>query len=429
MSSHRILRASKIVRTARVKQLEGMFDLPPSKRSEIAWTVDLPLDKQSWQIGLIYGPSGCGKSTIARELFGPQLISGFNWRPDACVVDDFPEGMSIKEITGLLSSVGFSSPPAWLRPFTALSNGEQFRVTLARALAESPQLSVIDEFTSVVDRTVARIGSAAVAKAIRSRPGTRFVAVACHDDIIDWLQPDWTYQPHTGEFHWRCLQRRPAIELTVQRVTHRHWRQFAHHHYLNAGLHTSAECWLATIDGRPAGFVGVLSAASEGKWRESRLVCLPDFQGVGVGNKLSELIGGIYRGNGLRYYSRTGHPAIIRHRYRSQFWRITEKLNCLKSPHGGTMGKYETSRGRLTAGFEYVGPPIPSPIATQLRALDFSDVLRKSPNRTAARYCDLLNITPSMFATWIRDQMQRGRVIRAGSGRATDPHTFRLADG
>jgi ABC-type Mn2+/Zn2+ transport system ATPase subunit len=83
------------------------------------------------------------------------------------------------EITALLSSVGFSSPPSWLKPFHVLSNGEQFRVTLARILAEAPELAVVDEFTSVVDRTVAQIGSHALAKTVRA--GNRcFVAVSAH---------------------------------------------------------------------------------------------------------------------------------------------------------------------------------------------------------------------------------------------------------
>ncbi len=77
--------------------------------------------------------------------------------------------MAIKEITALLSSVGFSSPLAWLRPFEGLSIGERFRVTMARALAETRDLTVIDELTSVVDRTVAQIGSAAIAKTVRRR--------------------------------------------------------------------------------------------------------------------------------------------------------------------------------------------------------------------------------------------------------------------
>src|SRR5207247_1429153 len=108
--------------------------------------------------------------------------------------------------------VGFSSPPAWLRPFHVLSTGEQFRASLARLLAYAPELVVMDEYTSVVDRTVAQIGSADLAKTVRSR-GQRFVAVTCHEDVEAWLQPDWVYRAATTTFAWRCLQRRPAISL------------------------------------------------------------------------------------------------------------------------------------------------------------------------------------------------------------------------
>jgi ABC-type Mn2+/Zn2+ transport system ATPase subunit len=130
-----INRSTAIKRTPRVVQLEGLFDVPPTKRSEVAWRVNLPIEEKPWQIGLVVGPSGCGKSTLARELFGKSLVSGYEWPSDCSIVDGFPAGMSMKEITLFLSSVGFSSPPSWLRPFGVLSNGEQFRATIARALA------------------------------------------------------------------------------------------------------------------------------------------------------------------------------------------------------------------------------------------------------------------------------------------------------
>ncbi len=164
-----IRRTVDVQRTGRVMQLEGIFELPPAEQSEKTWQVDLPLEGEEWSIGLVVGPSGCGKSTIARELFAAELVDGWDWPHDRAVVDGFPEETSIKEITGLLSSVGFSSPPSWLRPFRCLSNGEQFRANLARTLCEKPDLAVVDEFSSVVDRQVAQIGSAAVAKTVRRR--------------------------------------------------------------------------------------------------------------------------------------------------------------------------------------------------------------------------------------------------------------------
>jgi len=211
-----ITKTSKIKRTPRVMQLEGMFDIPPTKRADLSWTVSLPLDEKPWNIGLIVGPSGCGKTTIARALFPNAYVKGFDWSPELSVVDAFPEDMSIKDVTKLWSSVGFSSPPAWLRPFGVLSNGEQFRATPARAIAAKPDLCVFDEFTSVVDRTVGRIGSATVAKTVR-RNGGKFIAVTCHDDVLDWLDPDWVYTPADNEFAWRRLRGRPKIKLEIAR--------------------------------------------------------------------------------------------------------------------------------------------------------------------------------------------------------------------
>ncbi len=125
------VRSVTIERTPRVKLLEGLFDVPPTDRSERHWRVTLPIEEREWNIGLIVGPSGCGKSTLARECFGAQ--PALTWPDDRAIMDAFPPKLGVKEIVALLSSVGFSSPPAWLRPYRALSTGEQFRVRIARA--------------------------------------------------------------------------------------------------------------------------------------------------------------------------------------------------------------------------------------------------------------------------------------------------------
>jgi ABC-type ATPase with predicted acetyltransferase domain len=213
-----IRRGVDVLRTIRVQQLEGIFDVPPSQRSERLWHHKFTLSND-WNIGVIVGPSGSGKTTLVRHAFGNQLIERWDWPENQSLLDGFPEHCGIREITGLLCSVGFSSPPAWVRPFAALSNGEQFRVTLARTLAEMPDLAVVDEFTSVVDRTAACIGSAAVAKAVRRR-NQKFVAVTCHYDVLDWLQPDWIYEPHTGK-HRQAGSARREQRRTARREQRR----------------------------------------------------------------------------------------------------------------------------------------------------------------------------------------------------------------
>lgn len=73
----------------------------------------------------------------------------------------------MQDVCKTLNSVGFSSPPSWLKPYAVLSNGEKMRCDLARVILSEKELFVFDEFTSVVDRNVAEIGSLAMQKAIR----------------------------------------------------------------------------------------------------------------------------------------------------------------------------------------------------------------------------------------------------------------------
>jgi ABC-type dipeptide/oligopeptide/nickel transport system ATPase subunit len=196
MPSFDIVKTVNPKETFRVASVIGKFDLQ-SKRIEERFTGDIDI-ADDWQIGLIVGKSGTGKTTIAKQLFPDAYVTAFEYEAEA-IVDDMPKAKSIDEITRTFNSVGFSSPPSWLKPYSVLSNGEKMRVDLASAILDEKNFFVFDEFTSVVDRNVAQIGSFAMQKAIR-KTDKKFIAVTCHADVEDWLLPDWTFSTDTMMF-------------------------------------------------------------------------------------------------------------------------------------------------------------------------------------------------------------------------------------
>lgn len=186
-----IRRESNIDKTFRVTKVLGQFDLSPEHSNEhFTGVIELPKD---WQIGVIVGPSGTGKSTIARELFGDKFIE--NNYTHKSVIDDMPEGCSVDDIGKMFYAVGFGSTPSWLKPYQVLSNGEKMRVDLANAMLKD-DFCVFDEFTSVVDRNVAQTMCIATNKFVKKN-NKKFVAISCHYDVLEWLQPDWYFD--TGQ--------------------------------------------------------------------------------------------------------------------------------------------------------------------------------------------------------------------------------------
>lgn len=178
----------------RAQSVVGTYSLSDVKlEKHFKGVIELP---EKWSVGAIVGHSGTGKTSIAKTAWPNDYIRGFEYK-EPCVLDDFPESCKNDEISIALSSVGFSSPPDWLKAYDCLSQGEKMRVDVARALClPERDLVVFDEWTSVVDREVAKIASLAVSKAVR-RAGRKFVAVTCHSDILDWLETDWVFDTQT----------------------------------------------------------------------------------------------------------------------------------------------------------------------------------------------------------------------------------------
>lgn len=350
-----------------VDQVRGMFDLKLEKSAEVQFEVELPDLSEDWQIGVIVGPSGSGKSTVAKQAYGEDLIEKMEWDPEKSVVDHF-DGLSMKHVTQMLTAVGFSSPPSWIKPYHVLSGGERFRCDLARALVLPRPLIAFDEFTSVVDRTVAKVCSAAIAKSIRKGIiGKKFIAVTCHYDVSDWLEADWVLDMASGELA-RGRLRRPEIKLTIATIHSGAWDIFKRHHYLNTRLANAAKCFVAFWNDEPVAFsawIRRITASGRASMREHRTVVLPDFQGVGIGNRVSEYCASVLRSCGFRVYSTTSHPSMIHYRNQSSKWRTCRFGRAAPASKKGFIRK-SLSSTRVTASFEYVGKKIPRDLASEL---------------------------------------------------------------
>ena len=343
----------------RVQQVRGMFDLSAGLGATERFAVDIPTVQEKWQIGLIVGPSGSGKTSIARRVYGDTAVNHSPaWPLNSAVIDGFGDA-DIRSITQMLSAVGFSSPPAWLRPYHVLSNGEKFRVDLARLLlAPDNNIAVMDEFTSVVDRTVAQIGSAAVARAIRTGVvKKRFVAVSCHYDIAQWLSPDWIVDMATQTLARGCLQR-PQLHIEIRRCKRTLWRRFARHHYLSSKL-PGGDYFCGLLNASPIAFAGIAQVAGfAGYKRFSRIVVLPDYQGIGIGGQFRDAVAAIAaRQIGCRRLSLiTSHPAMIRSCQASAKWKLkavtySDSKAGLKQRSCGS----EPAHARRICSFQYCG--------------------------------------------------------------------------
>jgi ABC-type lipoprotein export system ATPase subunit/predicted acetyltransferase len=351
MPTFDIIKEVKPKQTFRVASIIGKFDLQSEHIIEhFKGNIDIP---EKWQIGLIVGKSGTGKTTIAKQLFEDAYITSYSYDKET-ILDDMPKECSLEDITSAFNSVGFSSPPSWLKPYSVLSNGQKMRVDLARAILEKNDLFVFDEFTSVVDRNVAQIGSFAMQKAIR-KTKKQFIAVTCHSDVEDWLLPDWIFNTDTMTFHLLEGQKknRPKINFEIYQTRDKSiWKMFAKHHYLSHTHNNAANVFIAMINGEIAGFLSVLHFPHpkvKNMKKVHRLVILPDYQGAGFGIKFLNEIGDIYKKEKQRFNIMTSAPSLIFSLKKNNKWscvrygRVSETKGALE----GT-----TSKNRITASFE-----------------------------------------------------------------------------
>lgn len=345
----------KTYRAARVKSLFNAesgcnFDLD----------ADLNIEGWDWKIGVVVGPSGSGKTSIGRQILSGKFHQP-EWPDDRPIVEAIAPGGDFDQVVNSLASVGLGTVPAWLRPYSALSNGERFRADLARLIVESPDEAIVDEFTSVVDRQIAKIGAMAFAKAWRRGTG-RVVLLSCHYDILEWAEPDWVFDTATRKFARGDLWRRPKFDLEIWATDWRYWPFFEPHHYLKLPRMASAKCYVGTVDGELVSHLGVSSQVdgrdrSRAEARACRMVVMPEWQGAGVGMRFLNAICDLYRrGLGhLKYPAttqfHTSHPGLVAALRRDKKWRQISAMLCGVNKSRSSASMRRSSKSGPTNGY------------------------------------------------------------------------------
>ena len=148
--------------------------------------------------------------------------------------------------------------------------------------------------------------------------------------------------------------RRPKIRLEICRCLSDAWGLFKPHHYLSSDLSRQARCFIGLAMGRAVAFAGVLPCPGKaGASRVSRVVVLPDWQGIGIGRAFCRELGALYQSQGRRLYLRTSHTMMIRCLSADSAWDVAAFSRQGSHPEKG-MPWHKVSQ-RPGVSFVYVG--------------------------------------------------------------------------
>jgi len=323
--------------------------------------------KENWNIGLIYGASGSGKTTLAKHLFGENIFN-ISLNEELPIIEQLPKEFSYDDCASILNGIGLNSVPCWIRPIKTLSNGQKARAEAAYLMCQS-NMVCIDEWTSVVDRTVAKAMSVCINK-FAKKHNKKIILLSCHYDILEWLQPDWlidcnkqTFElPKSDDFFFN---EREKLEFTIKEIGRESWKYFSKYHYLSELL-PGGKIYLYGLfhNHNQIGFQCFANytphkTGTKIIYHSNRTVIHPDYNGLGLGIKLINETSRILKQKiDCRIMAKFSSIPVFKAMKKQQEWVfLGEKRLMGKMKTGGNMIRRGGFRegGVKTFNFEYNG--------------------------------------------------------------------------
>ena len=251
-----------------------------------------------------------------------------------------------------------------------MSNGQKARAHSALLMTLNEKVIVIDEWTSVVDRTVAKAMSHCIQKYAKKK-NKKIILCTCHYDIIDWINPEWLIDCNEQTFKLRenedfFFKRRDKLKFDIKPIGRKSWKYFSKYHYLSENLPGGDLILFGLFcDNKQIGFQCFANYTPHRKgtkkiYHSNRTVIHPDYNGLGLGimliNKTSEFL--IKSRKFIKIMAKFSSVPIYKSMIKQKEWVYLKSMRMMKEmPMSGNMHRREGYRekGVKTYHFQYVG--------------------------------------------------------------------------
>ncbi len=192
---------TRVDKTPRVLRVAEAFGIGLSE-SEFVIYDNFELKVEDTDIVYITGQSGSGKSLLLKALAEKLTATKKVARLDDVELQDVPVidqiGRDFSEGLNFLAKAGVSDAFLYVRKPSELSDGQRYRVKLAKLIESGAEVWVADEFGAVLDRKTAMGIAYNMARTAR-KAGAMLIVATTHTDLEKDLGPNVVVTKHYRE--------------------------------------------------------------------------------------------------------------------------------------------------------------------------------------------------------------------------------------